>query len=266
MKQTWKILTTAMNKASIKPSLPEHFDVNDDKISDKQEIVDKFNTFFASIGSDISHGVPLTAKPYTDYLPHAHHRSMFLDPITPQDTIDITSKLKNKTSRGHDNISSKLAKQTINQIVVPLTHIINQSMTTGVVPEDMKIARVIPIFKSGNQNMFNNYRPISILPAFSKILEKTIATKLMKFLESQNLIYEHQYGFRPKHSTIHPIIHLLNQIVTENDKTTKNLTLSVFIDLSKAFDTISHEILLKVTSRIENNLWKSTILNHLLKH
>ena len=129
----------------------------------------------------------------------------------------------------------------------------------------MKLAKVIPIFKSGDPHIFGNYRPISLLPSFSKILEKTVSQKLMDYLNSQKLLYKDQYGFRSKHSTYHPILNLLNQITTENDKPTKNYTVSVFIDLSKAFDTISHKLLLKKLERLgirgTANLWFKNYLS-----
>ncbi len=193
-KETWTILRKAMNKTKNTIPVPEFFTIDNMKVTDKHEIVNAFNGFFAKIGSEISKNVPTTQTPFSDFLPNPHNTSMFLDPLIPQDTIDITSKLKPKTSKGHDNITTKLVKQSIECIATPLTHIIYQSMVTGIVPQDMKIARVIPIFKSGNQYLFNNYRPISILPAFSKILEKVMATKLIKYLESQHLLYEHHHG------------------------------------------------------------------------
>ena len=152
--------------------------------------------------------------------------------------------MKPKTSQGHDHISTKLLKETIYLILIPLTHIINQSFISGIVPETMKIAKIIPIFKNGNQEIMNNYRPISLLPAFSKLLEKLVCKRLTSFLETNHILYRHQYGFRKQHSIIHPILHLLKYISENNDKPTKDITLAVFIDLSKAFDTICHTTLL----------------------
>jgi hypothetical protein len=162
--------------------------------------------------------------------------------IIPQDLINISKSLKSKTSQGYDNISTKLTKQIIDEIAETLTHIFNQSFLTGVIPEQLKTAKIIPIYKSGDKTLFNNYRPISLLPVFSKLLEK-----LWIFLDTQNIMYKHQYGFRAKHSTIHPIIHFLNSVAESNDFPTKDITLGLFLDLSKAFDTITHTILLKIT-------------------
>ena len=149
------------------------------------------------------------------------------------------------SSQGFDNISTKLLKSTIDEILIPLTHIINLSMQNGTVPEKMKIAKIIPIYKSGEKDLFNNYRPISLLPALSKIMEKIVANRLVNYFNRYDLFYKHQYGFRKKHSTIHPIIHFLNHIANQKDISSKNITAAIFLDLSKAFDTISHKILLE---------------------
>jgi retron-type reverse transcriptase len=108
----------------------------------------------------------------------------------------------------------------------------------------MKIAKVIPIYKASDPSLLKNYRPISLLPAFSKLLEKIMYDKLMSFLVSKNILYKHQYGFRSKHSTIHPILHFLNHCADANNKPQSEFTLAVLCDLSKAFDVIDHKILL----------------------
>ena len=219
MKQMWSTLRNALNINTIKEKLPDYFNIENNKITDKQTIANHFNTYFSNIGKDISNNVPISEFDYLHYMKTPTHKhNMFLDPVNPLDIIETTSKLKAKTSQGHDQISCKLMKDTIAHIALPLSHIINQSLSTGTVPKQMKIAKVIPIFKSGDKYTFNNYRPISILPAFSKILEKIMATKLLRYFDKYNLFYKHQYGFRPKHSIIHPIIQLLNQITNENDK------------------------------------------------
>ena len=151
----------------------------------------------------------------------------FFNPIVPDEFINISKKLKFKKSQGHDGISTTILKDTINSIAA--SHVFNISFL---------------IFKAGNSMLFNNYRPISILPAFSQLLEKTVYIQLWKFLDRFKILFEHQYGFRQKHSAIHPIIHFLNSITDCNDLPSKDITFGIFIDLSKAFDTIDHSTLL----------------------
>ena len=158
--------------------------------------------------------VPKSNKHYSKYLTNPITNSMFLEPVEPSHIFEIVNKLKPKSSCGHDQISSKMIKDTIQNIAILLSHIINRSLSTGIVPNQLNIAKVIPVYKTSNQDDIKNYRPISLLPAFSKIFEKVMFTKIMSFLNSQKIRYKNQYGFRPKHSTIHPLIHLLNKFST----------------------------------------------------
>ena len=98
------------------------------------------------------------------------------------------------------------------EVATPLAHIVNLSLSHGIDPHDMKLAKIVPIFKNGNTKLFNNYRPISILPAFSKILEKIVCNRLLHFLETKIILYKPRHEFRKNHNTIHPIIHLLKDI------------------------------------------------------
>ena len=113
--------------------------------------------------------------------------------------------MKKKNSSGHDNLSSALIKERKNEIAMPLTILFNKSLVDGTFPDTMKIAKVIPIYKCKSKELLNNYRPISLLPTFSKILEKIVHKRLYTFLNSQSVFYPSQYGFRPQHSTTHAV-------------------------------------------------------------
>ena len=126
-------------------------------------------------------------------------------------------------------------KESILLVSEPLTHIINLSIQHGIVPDEMKIARVIPIFKSDDQSLFTNYRPISVLPSFSKFFERVIYNRLMQYLTNFNILCSNQYSFRKNHSTALTLIDLHDKISTAFDR--GEFSVGILLDLSKAFDT-----------------------------
>ena len=152
------------------------------------------------------------------------------------------NNLPNKDSYGFDGFSTKLLKLIEPAITKSLTLLTNQVLTTGVFPDKIKIAKVIPIYKKGEPSTFNNYRPISLLPAISKVLEKIIFDQLSTYLKDSKLFFDHQYGFRPKHSTEYAALELIDRIITQMDQ--DEIPINIYLDLSKAFDTIDHLILI----------------------
>jgi len=234
-----------MNSRKGRDSLPNEFHSEGKIITNTQEIADKLNQYFSNIGKKLNSEVPNSTKKYNDYYPdRANTNTIYLRPTDPLEVLQLVRKLKAKTSLDKDNLSTKMLKCVIEELLMPITHIINLSLIQGRVPDDLKIAKVIPIFKSGDKSKFNNYRPISLLPIISKILERIIYNRITHFIEQNNYFYKHQYGFRKGHSTIHPIIHFLNYLHNAKENRPSKLTVGLFLDLSKAFDTISHEILL----------------------
>jgi hypothetical protein len=116
-------------------------------------------------------------------------------------------------------ISTHLLKYVRHSLLVPLAHIFTQSLSSGVVPSKLKIAKIVPIYKSADASDINNYRPISLLSSFSKVLEKIVQNRLTHYLDTNNLISPQQFGFRSGHSTTHPMSLLLNKVTTAlNDK------------------------------------------------
>ena len=158
--------------------------------------------------------------------------NFFSAPTCPAEII-IVNSAKSKQACGYDNIDPYVVQQVIPQIATQLAHICNRSFTTGIVPNKLKIAKVVPIYKNENPELFANYRPISILLSISKILERLMYKRLYNFLAGHNIISKKQYGFRKNYSTYMAIIDLVDKISNNIDIIKHSI--GIFLDLSKAF-------------------------------
>ena len=236
-------------------------------LCDTALIAEEFSSYFAGVGETHANKIQESEHSIKYYLGliNRSEKSLFFYPTT-QIEIDRTIKnLKSKSSYGLDGISNKLLKELRSELLEPLTIIFNKSLSEGCFPEKMKTASVVPLYKGKSKIEKTNYRPISLLLTISKILEKLIYTRTYNFLDSNNWLYMSQYSFRKRHSCEHAVGELVGQVV--KGQATGKHTVSVFIDLSKAFDTLDHQTLLKKLEkygiRETPNSWYSSYLeNH----
>ena len=197
---------------------------------------------FVNISPNLAASIPKNKSTFQNYI-HYHGSCLSTISLTDLELENAFASLKTNKSTGYDDMSINVVKRVSGEIFLILKHIFNISLAKGVFPDNLKIARVTPVFKNGNNTLVTNYRPISLLPCFSKLLERIMNNCLYIFLLENNILYQKQFGFQNAHSTEHAILQLVNRI-TEAFSQAKN-TLGIFIDLFQAFDTVNHNVLLQ---------------------
>lgn len=239
VRRTWKAINNITNYKLKKP-LPQDLIQG----NDPSTVINSVNDFFANVGKNLAEKVFLsgTITPNSQVNHYQSLKSFGLIDIGPVELLSLINSLKTDCSIGWDNISSRIIKQNKEFLIPPLTHIFRLSFSTSVFPRAFKKSVILPIYKSGDKLNVTNYRPISILPALSKILERALNNRLVKYLESYKLISDNQFGFRKGRSTADAVSELNNYVVGCLDK--GNKCLAIFIDLAKAFDTVSIPLLL----------------------
>ena len=242
-KKTWEKINEFLNRKPIKDSTIEHLNISGTQMTDPQSITDSLNSYFINIGQKLASTISTPQNAYKQYLPHMNTPAFNFHTITEHDTIKLIDSLSSKYSSTSDKINTLLLKSLKHELSLPICIITNQIITTAIFPTALKTAKVIPIFKKDNPHECNNYRPISILPAISKIIEKALLQQLHIHFLNNNLFFNSQYGFRKNRSTEQAALELSDRILAhmDNNKT----PISIFLDLSKAFDTLNHTILLQ---------------------
>ena len=162
--------------------------------------------------------------------------------MTSEKISNTLKSLKNGAT-GYDEINASLLKHISSVIIEPLKYLSKFSLSEGVFPTELKLANVIPLYKSGDAFVFNNYRPVSLLCVISKVFERIMYNRLIDFLETYAILNNSQFGFRKMHSTYMALMTLMNRLVTSFEN--NEYVLGLYLDFSKAFDTVDHVILLK---------------------
>jgi len=238
--KTWKTIKYLINIDVAKPRVKSIL-FNDRSVSCDREMATIFNQYFANIGNDINNLIPPRISDPADNISLNAVHSFFLFPVTENEISDIVGNLKN-SRYGVESMPTFVFKKALPYLIGALTRLVNMSFTEGIFPSCLKNAEVIPVHKAGPSISVDNYRPISILPMLSKIFEKCMYIRLVKYLDKYNLLSESQFGFRSKSNTSGAVLKFMEYAYTALDD--KCHTIGLFIDLRKAFDTVDHNALL----------------------
>ena len=201
IKQTWSVIKHTLQK-NVRCPDSTNFVLNNRMITNLDEIANEFNKYFVNIGRSRNDRIQAATTSADYLLQHNKPETTFNFVSVNEVYIDnVVNKLKNKSSYGYDTISNKYIKYARNVLTRPLTLLIIQCIHTGIYPKQLKLSRVKPLHKRGDNTQFRNYRPIALLPSLSKIFEQVMFDQLLAYLSNNNLLDMNQFGFRPGHST-----------------------------------------------------------------
>ena len=243
IKKTWELINELRGKD--KKSIKASFVIDGKLVESRREISNEFNIFFSSVAKKLNTKVYSStlnknySENFSNYLNSRISNSILFHCCSEAEINEIIMEFEiGKAS----DININILKKSSVYLAEHLSGFYNHCLEVGIFPDMLKNGVITPVFKKGDSRYLDNYRPVSMLPIFGKILEKIIYNRLYSFLTSMNVIYDKQFGFRKKHSTSHAINYSVNNILDEIES--KNHVIGVFIDLSKAFDTIDHKKLL----------------------
>ena len=238
----WSGIRKLISNKSKGCCVPSKLVIEGNDISDSKDIANAFNNFFTNVGNNLAQEIPSVNESPISFMSNFQSNSFYIRQVSSEEVSEEIHKLNPAKSTGPYSIPIKILILIKDLISSPLQRIFNHSFESGIVPEKFKLANVIPIHKKGSELCVENYRPISLLSVFNKLLEKLMFSRLMSFINDNNILFNKQFGFRQQHSTIQAVLSIADKIQSSIDSS--NFSCGIFLDLSKAFDTVNHKILL----------------------
>ena len=239
-RQLWKIINSKLDKKVKKDNnICEIYDENNEIVKDPSKIAKIMNDYYGKMGKDMSDKITGRSKNFIQ-LPPSNVNSIFLNLTNEMEVKKIIENMKIKNG-GIDKINAKTLQAISEHIADPLAHIINKCIEMSIWPDALKVAEVVPIYKSGKKLVVNNYRPISLISNIAKIFEKVIYERIFDFIYKQKILSEKQFGFIKNKGTRDALSYITKRIYENLDKSKPIIV--AFLNLAK-IDTVDHNILL----------------------